>query len=229
MTQIWIALLLAGLGSASQAAPFQNGGFELGPAVGQFANYSAGATVIPGWTVIGSGGIDYIGTYWQHAASSTRSLDLGGNPTAGDAGVEQTFDTVAGATYEVGFYIAANTGCLPVIKTMDVRVNPPGLANTYSFDGTGHSTAAMGWTAHTFTFVASGASTTLSFTTPDNTFCGPALDEVSVTLRAGPTPEAVPTLSEAATLVLGTGLALLAWSRLRRPRRGGANRLTTRT
>jgi len=199
-----ISLLVLGatMGVMAQAAPFQNGSFETGPAPGSFSNLAAGDTQITGWTVTGTS-IDYIGTYWT-AADGSRSLDLSG---IGAGGVEQAFDTIAGRTYRVRFALAGNTDCGPQVKT--VRVLATGSAAVdYTFDTAGHSRPSnMGWATQTYTFTATGATTTLGFTSQDATNCGPALDNVVVT---DVTPAPVPTTSEWGLMVLASLMGLAA-------------------
>ena len=105
--------LLAGL---AQAAPFQNGSFEIGPAPGgSFITLGPGNTSITGWEVTGAG-IDYIGGLWQPADGS-RSLDLSATAAGG---IQQTFDTVAGHNYQVTFSLAGNPSTPPLVKTVQV-------------------------------------------------------------------------------------------------------------
>jgi hypothetical protein len=98
-----IVCALLGAPGFAFAAPFTNGSFELGPNPGSFITLGAGNTQIAGW-LVSAGNIDYIGSLWQHADGS-RSLDMNGS-TAG--AVSQTFDTNAGAQYEVRFAMAGN-------------------------------------------------------------------------------------------------------------------------
>ena len=196
------------LSLSAHGAAFSNGSFETGPSVtpGTFITLNAVDTSITGWTVT-SGSIDYIDTgYWQ-AEDGTLSLDMSGN---GPGRIEQTFDTTPGHRYTVGFYLAGNTNCGSTIKDLDVGAtgNPTGH---YSFDVTGHSYPSMGWQFETYSFVATGASTTLYFQSQESSSCGPALDNVSLTVE---TP--VPALSPAMGGVLALLLAVLGWMALGR-------------
>lgn len=192
------------LAATAHAAPFQNGSFEL-PGIsggGTINTFPAGSTAIPGWTVTGVN-IDYLSTYWQ-AADGIHSLDLSGT---GAGGVEQTFDTVAGRTYRVRFALAGNPDSASnPIKTVVVQATGGG-AQTYTFNTTGRTASNMGWATQTYTFVATGASATLSFTSQDNTFYGPALDNVVVN---DITPSPVPTLSQWVLVGMAGLLSLLA-------------------
>lgn len=204
---ISILALSAAMSAAAQAAPFQNGSFETGPAPGGFLNLTAGNIQITGWTVTGTS-VDYIGTYWT-AADGSRSLDLSG---VGAGGVQQAFDTVAGHVYRVNFALAGNMDCAPTIKTVQVLATG-GVSTNYTFDVTGHSQASMGWTTQTYTFTATGTTTTLGFTSLDNTNCGPALDNVVV---SDITPAPVPMTSEWGLLALASLLGFAAWRGRRR-------------
>src|SRR5947207_12843301 len=112
----YFAAALFGLtfcGSVS-CAPFQNGSFELGGSPGKNLNIPAGSTVITGWTV-SVGNIDWEGAPvpacgWQ-ASNGNNSLDLVG--TGGIGGIQQTFDSVPGTTYQVSFDMAGKYGPPP--------------------------------------------------------------------------------------------------------------------
>jgi choice-of-anchor C domain-containing protein len=176
-----IALLAFACVSAAFAAPFQNGSFEIGTDPGgSFITLANGDnTNITGWTVI-RGSIDYIGGYWQ-PAQGARSLDLIGDQFVG--GVQQTFDTVPGATYSVSFAMAGNPAGGPTIRPLAVTV--AGTTNNFTFDITGATLSNMNWTPHQFTFVATGTSETIQFVsdlTGDPSGCcyGAALDNVQI-------------------------------------------------
>ncbi len=164
----------AALATGAHAAAFINGGFEAGIDPGVFTTLSAGdSSSITGWTV-GGGGVDYIGTYWVPSEGS-RSVDL----SALSAGsLSQTFDTVANKTYKVTFDLAGNPAGGSAFKFMQVSA---GMNSTvYAFDTTGHSLSSMGWFPEYFTFTATGASSTLTFASLENSPYGPAIDNVTV-------------------------------------------------
>ncbi len=185
MHKFSLSILIASLALACisrvAAAPFQNGSFEIGTDPGaSFLTLANGDnTNITGWTVI-QGDIDYIGGYWQPAQGS-RSLDLIGDQFVG--GVQQTFDTVPGATYSVSFEMAGNPAGGPTIRPLAVTV--AGNTQNFTFDITGATLSNMNWTAHQFNFVATGASATIQFVsdlTGDPAGCcyGAALDNVQI-------------------------------------------------
>lgn len=154
---------------------------------GSFENSSLGSgfklvflsgvsTAINGWTVT-SGSIDYINQQWQ-ASDGSFSLDLSGY--VGSAGsIAQTFATTQGNQYLVSFDLAGNPNPPPTVKTL--RLSAGGSSQDFTFDVTGKNYTNMGWSPQTFSFVASGDSTTLSFASLDNSGAGPALDNVVVT------------------------------------------------
>lgn len=191
-------LALAGalaIGGGARAASFSNGGFEMGTDPGgSFISLNAGSTDITGWD-IGGAGVDYIGGYWM-PSQGERSVDLS-QLSAG--WVEQAFDTTAGTFYVVLFDLAGNTDGGPTVKT--VRVTAAADSANYTFDTTGMSRASMGWVTMSFTFQATGASTTLRFTSLDETPFGPALDNVRV--NAVPEPASLAMAGVGAVCVVG--------------------------
>jgi len=198
------ALLLA---VAAQSAPFTNGSFEAGPPVpAPWITLFGGDTSITGWTVRADS-IDYIGSHWT-AQDGSRSLDLDGNT---QGGIQQTFDTVSEHAYLVTFYLAGNPGGEPTVKLLDVWAtgNP---TVRYAFDITGHSQSAMGWQQQSYSFTATGASTTLVFQSADGSASGPALDNVSVT-DVSPVPALSRTGVAAVIFLLA---ALGCWTLVRR-------------
>ncbi len=164
-----------------------------------FTTLPAGNNCITGWT-IGGAGIDYIHNYWQ-AEDGTHSLDLNAlNPGS----VAQTFATVAGQGYLVSFALAGNPDGAPALKTISVDVGGP--ATLYSFNVTGHTTTSMGWITQTFAFVASSASTTLTFSSPIQGAFGPALDNVTIADAAIPEPSSAGLLLAGGLLILSASL-----------------------
>jgi len=96
------------------------------------------------------------------SSDGTHSVDLiGGGTSVG--GVQQTFDTVPGATYQVWFDLAGNPGpgFPPAIKPLTVTV--AGTTQNFGFDTTGKTPTSMGWATQTFTFVANGPTATINF------------------------------------------------------------------
>jgi choice-of-anchor C domain-containing protein len=181
------------LPSTANAAAFVNGSFESGTTANPFTTVAGGnSTTITGWTVTGNS-VDYIGNYWT-AQNLSRSIDLNGGA---QGGIQQTFDTVAGILYNVSFWLAGNPDGAPITKT--VLVGATGAANaSYTFNSTGFDKVNMGWQNYTYSFLATGSSTTLSFASQDAGAFGAVLDNVSVT--------AMPEPAVWATMLLGFGL-----------------------
>jgi choice-of-anchor C domain-containing protein len=155
-----------------------NGSFESGAYAdggSGFEQLNAGDASIDGWTV-DSGSIDWIGTYWP-ADDGSMSIDLSG----AEAGtISQTFDTTIGNTYTVSFSLSGNPDGLPTVKTLDVSATG-GTTASYSYDASLNSLSNMNWTQETYTFLATSATTTLSFISTTATAFGPAIDAVVVT------------------------------------------------
>ena len=153
-----------------------NGSFESGSA----GFHTGGSTGITDWTVTGHS-VDY-GALWE-AVDGSRSIDLNGSAPGG---VEQTIETVAGATYQVTFGLAGNRHDAPDEKLMHVEVDGVN-AGGFSFTTTGGGGSSMSWSTQTFTFTADDDSTTLGFISDEAGFLpgdirdGAALDNVVVT------------------------------------------------
>lgn len=190
-----------GGGSGGTVIAYQNGSFEGGPnPLSSWITLTSGSTVINGWTVT-AGSVDYMGTAWA-ASNGTRSIDLSG---ASAGALAQTFATTQATPYTVKFDFAGNPGygAGTGVKKMRVSVNNAGAASQeYTFDTTGKTLANMGWTEQTFTFVATGTSTTLTFTSLENSVYGPAIDNVRVNGSTGDTGTS--TTGSATTTVTGT-------------------------
>ncbi len=195
---------------AASSLPFQNGTFQCNTCTtdnlganssatgGYFdlgASPSSTANDLAPW-IVTAGTVDWITTYWQappvppgFTGANVYSLDMNG-VSAGT--ISQQFSTVSGATYFVSFDLSGNPSCGPTLKTLSVDATG-GTTQPFSFDtvattinGTtylGSSVTDMNWTTEGYTFTASSASTTLTFTAdPNNTSnCGPALGDVAVT------------------------------------------------
>jgi choice-of-anchor C domain-containing protein len=140
-----------------------------------FQQLNAGDTSLTGWTV-DAGSVDWIGEYWQ-APEGAMSVDMSG---ANAGTLSQTFETTIGNTYTVSFLLSGNPAGEPVIKTLDVSATG-GTVGNYTHDTTGTDLTSMVWTPETYTFLATSASTTLSFISTTATAWGPAIDNVAVT------------------------------------------------
>jgi choice-of-anchor C domain-containing protein len=169
---------IAFAGAALALSGVTNGSFEDGIYVDNgsgFEQLNAGDTSITGWTV-DAGSVDWIGTYWP-ADVGAMSIDMSGV----EAGtISQAFATTIGNTYTVSFSLSGNPAGPPTVKTLDVSATG-GTVGTYTHDTTGTDLTTMVWTPETYTFLATSASTTLSFISTTATAWGPAIDNVSVT------------------------------------------------
>ncbi len=193
-----LALVLAGTVTGAQAATIINGSFEAPSGnVGQFKTLSTGSTEMTGWTVDGS--IDWIGSYWTHA-DGNRSLDMTGNRIGSIS--QDITGLVVGRFYDLSFALAGNPVGGTAIKTLTVAVGNQ-TAN-FDFDTTGKTRTAMGWVMESFRFTAGNTVETLTFTSRNTGFWGPALDNVSIAQAA-----TVP-LPGAAWLLVGAVAGLAA-------------------
>jgi choice-of-anchor C domain-containing protein len=170
------AITLAGV-TLAFSGPI-NGGFEAGTYVEDgsgFKQLNAGDTSIVGWTV-DVGSVDWIRSYWP-AQEGLMSLDMSGI----EAGtISQTFETTIGNSYTVSFALSGNPAGPPTVKTLDVSATG-GTAANYTYDASANDLNNMNWTEATYSFLATSASTTLSFISTTATAFGPAIDNVVVT------------------------------------------------
>jgi len=155
-----------------------DGSFETGTYVDGglgFQQLDAPNASIDGWTV-DSGSVDWIGTYWA-APDGAMSIDMSG----ADAGtLTQTFDTTIGNTYDVTFLLSGNPAGPPAVKTLEVSATG-GTTGMYSVDTTGTDLTTMVWTPQTYSFLATSATTTITFVSTTAGAYGPAIDDVTVT------------------------------------------------
>jgi len=171
----------AGTAPAPKARPnlVVNGSFEEGPeGLGNWLALQLGDKAIKGWEVTRAS-IDLVGNHWP-AAEGKRSLDLHGSPGLG--GIKQTIATVPNTRYKVTFSMAGNPEGTVAKKKMAVAA--AGDTGEFEFDATGKTRAALGWVKKSWQFTATEKETTLEFYTlmKEDTSCGPALDNVSVTV-----------------------------------------------
>ena len=155
-----------------------NGSFETGAYVDNgsgFQQLNAPNSSIADWTV-DAGSVDWIGTYWP-AQEGSMSIDMSGV----EAGtLSQTFATTIGNTYNVSFQLSGNPEGDPTVKTLEVSATG-GTVGLYSYDVTANDLTHMNWRPETYSFLATSASTTLSFVSTTAGAFGPAIDNVVVT------------------------------------------------
>jgi choice-of-anchor C domain-containing protein len=172
-------------GSALAFSGITNGSFENGTFSGAlWDTLYPGSTNITGWT-IESGSVDLTGSYWP-ASDGSLSIDLSGQ---GPGAISQALATTVGNTYTVTFDLSGNPACGPAVKTGTVSATG-GSTDAFSYDtaAAGNTLSDMKWVGQTYSFVATAASTTLTFTSTTGTTCGPALDNVDVTETVAPPP-----------------------------------------
>lgn len=111
--------------------------------------------------------------YWS-PAHGIYSLDLNGTLSPG--GIQQTFDTISGLTYQVTFALAGNPNWGPNYL---MQVSTGNTTQDYA------SVATANWSNRTFVFTAVSQATTLTFIdiTPGGSLMrgGPTLDDVRIT------------------------------------------------
>jgi choice-of-anchor C domain-containing protein len=170
------------MASSLHAALFTNGSFE---------------NSMTGWTF---SDIDLVlddtpFSGWE-ASDGIYSVDLNGFVPGF---IEQTFDTVAGETYDVSFDLSGNPGGSSILRTLDVMIDSSTvLSPDYDTVLNGNTENDMMWETHSFSFIADDSSTTLRFeSTTAGGFgfpidaMGPVLDNVSVIASAVPEPAAL--------------------------------------
>ena len=196
------------LSQGASAATIVNGSFEATSPGGTFDTLYAGNPALTGW-IVGSGSVDFIGSYWQ-AAAGNNSLDMAGNSLGSVS--QWITDLTAGVRYMVTFAMSGNPdgGLGPRSMLVNAGTLPDG---TYEYTVTGANTlATMKWEYKQFFFTASSTSELLTFTalTTANTagVYGPGLDDISIV------PAAVPLPASAPLIMLGLG-ALAALRRRR--------------
>ena len=154
---------LAAIALAGTALAFTgptNGSFETGTYVdggSGFEQLNAGDASITGWTV-DAGSVDWVGTYWP-AQDGSMSIDMSG-VAAGT--ISQTLATTIGNTYTVSFFFqATRQGRHWSRRSTSARRVRPQQATPMNVSG--NDRANMNWTQETYTFLATSASTTLTF------------------------------------------------------------------
>jgi choice-of-anchor C domain-containing protein len=163
-----------------------NGDFEY-PVVepGNFQTFNAGSHI--GHWRVATGSIDIVGDFtptgpfgW-HPASGVQSIDLSGN---NPGSIVQHLATVPGQVYTLRFAFAGNPAGGPRVKRMGISWDHTSLGRL-SFDVTGHTLESVGWEYHEYSVTATTTLTQLRFRAAKHqSFCGPVLDDVSVTPAA---------------------------------------------
>jgi hypothetical protein len=202
--QVLIVAAFGTLSTHPQAAPFQNGSFEIPGPINQYQDLPGGSTAITGWVTVGKT-LEWYGT-GQPGGSQTGqyAVDLAGFQQAG-SGVQQTFDTSAGSAYAVRFF-SGNLRFDGRDGTADIQVSVTGSTEpVFRVFHDATTSATTQWFEHSLEFVAAGPTATVQFFNDQNPFTHyAALDSVSVSL--------VPEPATAALLIAGLA-GIVAWRR----------------
>jgi len=94
--------------------------------------------------------------------------------------IAQSFDTVAGNEYHVGFSLSGNPAAGNLVKTLIVGASGS-PSQQYNYDVSGNNFQNMNYVTEGFVFTAGAATSTLSFQSLDFNAYGPVIDAVSVT------------------------------------------------
>ena len=220
------ALVACCLAGTAHANLLTNGSFDQGTFTGGSFGFplaqqlNPGDTTMPGWSVVSaeiawfkSGQAGIATQDGQYALDLTGFCDLGlacGSPGV-YGGVTQTVATLVGGTYHLGFY-AGSYAFNGVQPTLTATVD--GSTQNFLLDSTNQTAGA--WTALGLDFVATSASTSITFggvggLRGSTFYLG--LDNVSLDLTSAPT--AVPEPGTYALMLAGlAGVGFVA--RLRR-------------
>lgn len=154
---------------------------------GNFVTEPAGTQIgrTDGWTVLGDN-VDLNSNGYipppPGDTSQTQTVDLSGdgNNDSKTDGIETVLSTTAGDTYTVGFELANNPYGTPSADTMTVSATG-GATTAYTGPATSSnaSAAAMNWEHETYTFTATGSSTTLTFISTTTSAYGPVVTDIA--------------------------------------------------
>lgn len=161
------------------AAPLGNGNFETPATVGYTTITAPGA--LGAWKVTG-------GTINQGTSPAQtpcvnpggHCIDLNGNAPGM---IIQTFDTVCQPKYQVDFFMSRHVVLGKTPATMSASINSTNVGGNFTHSAAGVSATDGKWEAHSFTFVATSPTTTLSFkstTNGSNPAAGPQVDNVTI-------------------------------------------------
>lgn len=149
---------------------------------GEFEEPSVGAghtvystyDMIDNW-LVADGSVQQVGTEWQ-AAGVSQSMHLN---VDGPGTISQDIATTPGQAYLVRFAMAGDPDGGPASKTMEVDWGGNALGQQ-TFDTTGRTRTAMGWSRRAYLVSTSSPTTTLAFRSLTAGAYGPVIDSVSV-------------------------------------------------
>jgi hypothetical protein len=152
-------------GPAAAASLFVNGSFESSTTVTGYAELGNGSTFITGWTTVLSG-VEYFNAVpFGGAGDGVMVVDLANYVYTG-GGIEQSVATVAGQSYDVSFF-AGNSKSSGRDGTGIIKVSLNGQF-LQDFSTATAAGATMVWAQRSFSFVATGPSTTVRFWNDQN-------------------------------------------------------------
>jgi hypothetical protein len=207
-----------------------NGGFESPKVTGATsAEYFAGSTDITGWLVIPGAPADVtvmrddftIGSLTFLPQSGTQSLNLTGDFSGEDAGVQQDVNLTIGDTYILTFFVGNADNSAPnftLDATASLTINNS-FIGLYTNGSNTHN--GVNWKEFQYTFTATQTSNTIAFqngTVPNEDYIGlDGVDLQDITDKQGG-----PTAPEPSTLFLGGAGFGLLWALARRRDRKGS-------
>lgn len=205
--RVLLAASTLAFSAAAQANLITNGSFETGtflPPSNQTMTLAPGSTSLTGWTVVDDS-IAWIGVGdpWSlDALSGDRFLDLSDySAGAPFGGVSQSIATVAGGEYTVTFALGSSNRWG---RPSALKVTAGGTSATFTSATTGTNND---WDIHSMTFIATGATTNITFTGVSGAnYIG--LDDVVVT--------GVPEPESALLVLAGAGVLVVRSRRQRR-------------
>ena len=155
----------------------RDGDFE-NPSIGA-SRYRAYSGSLGAWT-IEKGSVDIVGKYWK-PAQGKQSLDLSGH---GPGTIYQDVRTVPMKKYTLRFAAAGNPepGDHATPKKFKVFWGDREV-DSIEISARGRDFVNVGWKQFEYIVVAEGDTTRLKFQSMTETFCGPILDDISLTLQ----------------------------------------------
>ena len=178
-----VAMLASGAARADNL--LVNPGFEL-PAGYSYAALPGNSTVITGWKTVLSGVEWFNAVAYGGAADGVMIVDLANYTYLNGGGIEQTFATEAGRTYDLAFSLGTMAG-FGRDGTAHIDVTVAGSTTGYDLV---NYTAHTAWTPVSLSFQATGTSTTLRFTNTQNPNLHFAYVDAVSAVTAVPEPEA---------------------------------------
>ena len=189
MRKILVPMIASLLATSAGAVTVINGSFETGVALpgGSTTLFVGDATSLPGWRVVG-GGIGNQVTYadnsvWD-ASAGFRSVDL--SHINGGLSQRKIPGFIVGKKYVLRFDLSANPSRPDGVVRANVSVTG-GIAQVFSYTLTAaNSPTNMLYTPQEYFFTATNVLQDIQFRSLDNTFTGPIIDNVSISLVPEP-------------------------------------------